>query len=103
MTATVPAATSAAKHAFSAAPALTESVGSATDHCPFMPVFGAPQVMFVRGEGTQLWDVNGKRYLDFLSGISGTSLGHANPRIADAIAEQAHTLLHALKEPHVLA
>ena len=59
-----------------------------------MPVFGAPQVMFVRGEGTQLWDVNGKRYLDFLSGISVTSLGHANPRIADAIAEQAHTLLH---------
>jgi len=94
MTATVPAATSTAKHAFSGAPALTESVGSATDHCPFMPVFGAPQVMFVRGEGTQLWDVNGKRYLDFLSGISVTSLGHANPRIADAIAEQAHTLLH---------
>jgi predicted acetylornithine/succinylornithine family transaminase len=94
MTTKVPAATSTAKHAFSAAPALTESVGSATDHCPFMPVFGAPQVMFVRGEGTQLWDVNGKRYLDFLSGISVTSLGHANPRIADAIAEQAHTLLH---------
>ncbi|MFM8906579.1 MAG: aminotransferase class III-fold pyridoxal phosphate-dependent enzyme, partial [Actinomycetota bacterium] len=94
MTATVPAATSTAKHAFSAAPALTESVGPATDHCPFMPVFGAPQVMFVRGDGTQLWDVNGKRYLDFLSGISVTSLGHANPRIADAIAEQAHTLLH---------
>lgn len=65
-----------------------------TDHCPFMPVFGAPQVMFVRGDGTQLWDVNGKRYLDFLSGISVTSLGHSNPRIADAIAEQAHTLLH---------
>jgi len=94
MTTKVPAATSTAKHAFSSAPALTESVGSATDHCPFMPVFGAPQVMFVRGEGTQLWDVNGKRYLDFLSGISVTSLGHANPRIADAIAEQAHTLLH---------
>ncbi|MFN6119678.1 MAG: hypothetical protein ACK5CE_08620 [Actinomycetes bacterium] len=29
--------------------------------CPFMPVFGPPQVMFVRGEGTELWDVDGKR------------------------------------------
>ena len=63
-------------------------------HCPFMPVFGAPQVMFVRGEGTQLWDASGKRYLDFLSGISVTSLGHSHPVVADAIAEQAHTLLH---------
>ena len=35
--------------------------------------------MFVRGEGTELWDVEGKRYLDFLSGIAVTSLGHANP------------------------
>ena len=63
-------------------------------HCPFMPVFGAPQVMFVRGEGTQLWDASGKRYLDFLSGISVTSLGHSHPVVADAISEQAHTLLH---------
>ena len=31
-----------------------------------MPVFGAPQVMFVRGQGTELWDDDGKRYLDFL-------------------------------------
>ena len=59
-----------------------------------MPVFGAPQVMFVRGEGTQLWDASGKCYLDFLSGISVTSLGHSHPVVADAIAEQAHTLLH---------
>lgn len=82
-------------HAFATSPALTDTIGvSATDHCPFMPVFGAPQVMFVRGEGTQLWDVNGKRYLDFLSGISVTSLGHSHPEVADAIAEQAHTLLH---------
>lgn len=81
-------------HQFQSSPALRESAGGMTSHCPFMPVFGAPQVMFVRGEGTQLWDVDGKRYLDFLSGISVTSLGHANPRIADAIAEQAHTLLH---------
>ena len=78
-------------HAFSASPAVAAMAGV---HCPFMPVFGAPQVMFVRGEGTQLWDASGKRYLDFLSGISVTSLGHSHPVVADAIAEQAHTLLH---------
>jgi predicted acetylornithine/succinylornithine family transaminase len=62
--------------------------------CPFMPVFGPPQVMFARGEGTVLWDDSGRRYLDFLSGIAVTSLGHSNPAVADAICEQAKTLLH---------
>jgi predicted acetylornithine/succinylornithine family transaminase len=64
------------------------------DHCPFMPVFGAPQVMFVRGQGTELWDVDGRRFLDFLSGIAVTSLGHSHPAVAQAICEQARTLLH---------
>lgn len=82
------------KHAFLSAPNVAHVAEQHHNMCPFMPVFGAPQVMFVRGEGTNLWDVNGKRYLDFLSGISVTSLGHSHPVIADAIAEQAHTLLH---------
>lgn len=64
------------------------------DYCPFIPVFGAPAEMFERGEGTQLWSVDGKRYLDFLSGIAVVSLGHANPVIAKAIADQASTLVH---------
>jgi predicted acetylornithine/succinylornithine family transaminase len=59
-----------------------------------MPVFGPPQVMFERGQGTQLWDVNGKRYLDFLCGIAVTSLGHSHPVVAAAIAHQANTLMH---------
>ncbi len=63
-------------------------------YCPFMPVFGAPQVMFERGSGTELWDTSGKRYLDFLCGLAVTSLGHANPVVAAAICEQANTLLH---------
>jgi acetylornithine/N-succinyldiaminopimelate aminotransferase len=62
--------------------------------CPFMPVFGAPQVMFVRGAGTELWDDNGKRYLDFLGGLAVIGLGHSNPRITEVIAEQAATLMH---------
>jgi len=63
-------------------------------YCPFMPVFGAPQVMFERGSGTELWDTDGKRYLDFLCGIAVTSLGHANPAVSAAICRQADTLLH---------
>ena len=62
--------------------------------CPFMPVFGAPAVMFEKGLGTELWDSNGKRYLDFLSGIAVVSLGHSNPVVADAISQQLSTLLH---------
>lgn len=62
--------------------------------CPFMPVFGAPALSMERGLGTELWDTDGKRYLDFLSGIAVTSLGHANPVIAEAISRQASTLLH---------
>ena len=64
------------------------------NHCPFMPVFDPPQVMFERGLGTELWDVDGKRYLDFLCGIAVTSLGHSNPVVTAAIAEQAATLMH---------
>jgi acetylornithine/N-succinyldiaminopimelate aminotransferase len=62
--------------------------------CPFMPVFGPPQVMFVRGEGTVLWDSDGREYLDFLSGLAVTSLGHSHPAVAAAICDQASTLLH---------
>ena len=62
--------------------------------CPFMPVFGAPQVMFVRGSGTELWDSSGKRYLDFLGGLAVIGLGHSHPRITAVIAKQAATLMH---------
>ncbi len=64
------------------------------ERCPIMPNFGAPSVLFVRGEGSRLWDNNGKVYLDFLSGLAVTSLGHAHPEVADTIASQARTLLH---------
>ena len=62
--------------------------------CPFMPVFGAPALSMERGRGTEVWDTDGKRYLDFLTGLAVTSLGHANPVIAEAISRQASTLLH---------
>ena len=48
----------------------------------------------MKGSGTELFDNEGKRYLDFLCGIAVTGLGHSHPRIANAISEQANTLLH---------
>ena len=50
-------------------------------------------VTLVRGEGTKVWDVNGKEYLDFLSGIAVLSLGHCHPDVLDAIERQAKTLM----------
>ena len=51
-------------------------------------------VAFVRGSGAVLYDTAGREYLDFISGIGVTSLGHAHPRLTSALAEQAATLLH---------
>jgi len=61
---------------------------------PFMPTYAPPTVQFVRGEGSWLWDNHGQRYLDLLSGLAVTSLGHAHPVVAEAVAHQAKTLLH---------
>jgi predicted acetylornithine/succinylornithine family transaminase len=47
-----------------------------------------------RGQGPWVWDVDGKRYLDFTSGIAVTALGHCHPAITEAIDKQAHRLLH---------
>ena len=63
-------------------------------YCPLMPTYGPPSVMFVRGKGTELWDADGRRYLDFLSGLAVTALGHSHPIVAEALATQAATLLH---------
>lgn len=59
-----------------------------------MTTYAAPPVTFVRGEGSRLWDDQGRAYLDFLSGLAVTSLGHAHPAVADAVAAQARRLLH---------
>ena len=64
------------------------------ERCPLMPTYGAPQVQFVRGEGSRLWDADGSPYLDFLSGLAVTSLGHSHPAVAKALHHQAQTLLH---------
>ena len=73
-------------------PTLDELV--ALDAANVMQTYGRTPVAFVRGEGTLLFGADGTRYLDFLSGLAVTSLGHAHPAVADAISEQARTLLH---------
>ena len=59
-----------------------------------MPTYGRIPVSFVRGEGSYVFDDTGKRYLDGLTGIAVCGLGHAHPKVAAALAEQASTLLH---------
>jgi len=51
-------------------------------------------IVFVRGRGSRLYDVDGREYLDLVSGIGVASLGHAHPGLAAAIADQASTLVH---------
>jgi predicted acetylornithine/succinylornithine family transaminase len=59
-----------------------------------MGTYARQPVEFVRGEGTRLWDADGNEYLDFLSGISVTQLGHCHPRVVEAVREQAGRLDH---------
>ncbi len=61
---------------------------------PLMPTYPPPPVTFVRGEGSWLWDDAERRYLDLLSGLAVTSLGHSHPVVADALSAQSRTLLH---------
>ncbi|HEV3402561.1 MAG TPA: acetylornithine transaminase [Acidimicrobiales bacterium] len=59
-----------------------------------MPTYPPPPVTFVRGEGSRLYDTEGRAYLDFVGGLAVTSLGHAHPAVAEALATQARSLLH---------
>lgn len=55
---------------------------------------GRLPVAFVRGEGSHLWDADGKEYIDFLSGISVNNFGHCHPEITAALSAQAGKILH---------
>ncbi len=73
-----------------------QAMGAPADlqRCPLMPSYGAPTVQFVRGQGSWLWDLDGKKYLDLLSGLAVTSLGHSHPAVSQALCEQSQQLLH---------
>lgn len=57
-------------------------------------VFGAPGLVISRGEGCWVWDVDGQRYLDLVSGIAVNALGHSHPELVAAISKQAGELVH---------
>jgi acetylornithine/N-succinyldiaminopimelate aminotransferase len=59
-----------------------------------VPTYARLPVEFVRGEGWRLWDDEGNEYLDFLSGISVTSVGHCHPRVVEAVRDQMGRLTH---------
>ena len=58
-------------------------------------------VTFVRGEGAWLWDSEGRKYLDALAGVAVCGLGHAHPAVAEAVCEQARTLVHVSNWYHI--
>src|SRR5688572_3154962 len=59
-----------------------------------MPVYGRQPVAFARGQGTRLWDVEGREYLDFVAGIAVVSVGHSHPKVVEAVREQIGLLTH---------
>ena len=67
----------------------------AYEHPHLLNNYRRAPVNIVRGEGCELIDDRGNRYLDFVAGIAVCALGHAHPRITEAIAKQAATLVQA--------
>src|SRR5215472_18358591 len=70
-----------------------------------MPNYGVPPVAIARGQGSRVWDVDGKEYLDLIAGIAVSALGHAHPALVSAVSTQvakvAHTANLFLHEPEV--
>jgi acetylornithine/N-succinyldiaminopimelate aminotransferase len=71
-----------------------ESIKSVCDRV-LMNTYGPRQATFVKGEGSYLWDENGKKYLDMVAGIAVSALGHCHRVIVDAVRAQAGELIHA--------
>ncbi|HEY1652028.1 MAG TPA: acetylornithine transaminase [Acidimicrobiales bacterium] len=76
------------------APASSSSTSPGAGREALMRTYAEPPATFVRGQGTVLYDVEGKEHLDFITGLAVVSLGHAHPVVAEAVAEQARTLSH---------
>ncbi len=70
-------------------------------HTHIMDTYARYPVTLIRGSGSHAWDDQGRRYLDFVSGIAVNTLGHAHPALAQAIGEQARALLHCSNLFHI--
>ena len=71
----------------------TTSQFKALDERYFMPAFSRDMAI-VKGEGSTVWDAEGKQYLDCVAGIAVCSTGHCHPAVVKAICDQAHQLIH---------
>src|SRR6202045_784817 len=59
-----------------------------------VPSYARFELVLERGQGSYVWDIDGRRYLDLAGGIAVCSLGHAHPEITKALTEQAKKLIH---------
>ena len=90
-------------------PGLATGVGTAALqqrwNAAMMGNYGTPPLALSRGQGAEVWDADGRRYLDLLAGIAVNALGHAHPAIVDAVTRQLRTLGHTsnlyLTEPGI--
>ncbi|KAK1994345.1 acetylornithine and succinylornithine aminotransferase [Colletotrichum falcatum] len=77
----------------------TEDSASAAlvrEHAPYMvATYARPPPVFVKGQGSVLWDIENRQYLDFTAGIAVNSLGHCDPELTKLMTEQGSTLMHA--------
>ncbi|KAG5915697.1 acetylornithine aminotransferase [Claviceps capensis] len=72
------------------------SAAMVNDHASYMvATYARPPPVFVQGEGSWLWDVENRKYLDFTAGIAVTSLGHGDVEFTRLLSQQAKTLIHA--------
>nr|WP_320161801.1 acetylornithine/succinylornithine family transaminase [uncultured Methanoregula sp.] len=71
----------------------TTSQFRALDERYYMPAFSR-QIALVKGEGSKVWDADGKEYIDCVAGIAVCSTGHCHPAVVKAICDQAHQLIH---------
>ena len=66
-----------------------------------LPTYARDEVCFLKGENATLWDENGKKYIDFTSGIAVVSVGHANKRLTQALCKQAGEIIHISNLYHI--
>src|SRR6476661_2017733 len=72
----------------------TRAVTRQTFDDVLVPTYAPSAMVPVRAAGLDLWDQNGKHYIDFTSGIAVSSLGHCNPQLVEALTKQLNTVWH---------
>jgi acetylornithine/N-succinyldiaminopimelate aminotransferase len=66
------------------------------------PTYGRQPIALVRGRGARVWDSEGKEYIDCFSGLGVLNVGHSNPRVVEAVKEQASEIMHSSNVYHII-